>query len=430
MRFSHRVFVVSLLLSIFVCSAEASAYKYRWRKGVITVSVSSSITSNTANIAAGADALATIDRSLAAWQQVANIALKKATTAEQNISAAGAQGDGISLITMAATPENLALFPKGLEDATARTRVFYDARGFITEADIVLNPFLQFSTDGTVGTFDLESTITHEIGHLLGLGHSPVFGATMNDSQGRNGVFNLPAFSARTLAADDIAAIRSLYGPAEKDEDCCGRINGRLTLSNGKSAANFTVWAEDSESGRVLAADSTNADGSFKISGLESGKVELYAQSDSSETAAISAVDLGAFTVSSKQPLLVKKKIDSGTTTAVAQPEYMGLNEQLAGLSVLVNSGGTYDLSIGGVDLPKKLEIGADSSFITIQNKSAGRKYGNGVTTVGFYASTASEIPSGEYSLFIQSESGARRYIIGGLTVEKFPNFWSVISGK
>jgi hypothetical protein len=423
MRLFHRHVTVGLLLGILVCSAAAAPSRYRWRKGAVLISISSSITSNTANIAAGTDASAAIDRSIASWQQVAGVTIRKNATAEQNVSPPGAQGDGISLVTIAATPDNLALFPKGLDDATARTRVFYDARGFITEADIVLNPYLQFSTEGTIGTFDLESTLTHELGHLLGLAHSPVFGATMNESQGRNGTFNLPAFSARTLAADDIAAIRSLYGSADNDAECCGRINGRLN-AGAKSTTTYTVWVEDQETGRVLAAVTTNSDGSFRLGGLDAARVEVFAQSELDDSTNTSAVDLGQYTVSPKQPVFIAKKIDN--VAIDSKPEYLGFNGQLAGLSVPINSGSTYDLSIGGTDLTRRPDVGCDSSLISVRNISTRGSHVNGLSTLGFYVSAAPETPVGEYSLFVQFETGARRYLIGSLSVEKYPNFWSV----
>ena len=427
MRLSVRILAVGLLLGTIVCSAQAAASKYHWKRGVITVSVSTSLTSNTANIAAGSDTNAAVDRSLAAWQQVAGISFRKVSTTEQNISPNG-DGDGVSLITIAATPENLAMFPQGLEDATARTRVFYD-RGFITEADIVLNPYLQFSTDGTVGTFDLESTVTHELGHLLGLFHSPVFGATMSEGHGRNGIFNLPAFAARTLAADDIAAVRSIYGPAQKDDDCCGRISGKLTLANGKPAAGFIVWMEDADDGRVLAAATSLSDGSYRMGGLQIGRAELFAQSDTNEASNVAAANIGEVTISAKQPVTLNKKLENTSTDF--KPEYMGFNGQLASLSLFINSGNTYDIWVGGTDFRQgSIEVGSDSIWISTPKKPSFGNFGNGITTLGFYAAVAPDAPTGEYSLFVQNETGARRYLIGGLTVEKFPNLWSIATFK
>ena len=52
------------------------------------------------------------------------------------------------------------------------------------------------------GAFDLQTVVLHENGHVAGLDHTNVAGATM-----------YPSYSAAdcTLAADDIAGIRALY---------------------------------------------------------------------------------------------------------------------------------------------------------------------------------------------------------------------------
>jgi hypothetical protein len=427
MRYKLRLLAAALLLSILVSSAAASASKYRWRKGTITLSVSTSVTSNVANIAANADVNGAIDRSIASWQQVAAISLRRVSTTEQSGSPAGNQGDGISLLTIAATPENVALFPQGLDDATARTRVFYDGRGFITEADIVLNPFLQFSTDGTPGTFDLESTLKHELGHLLGLNHSPVIGATMNENYGRNGVYNLPAFSARTLASDDVAAVRSLYGAADGDEDCCGRLNGKLIFSNSKPAANYTVWAEASEDGRVIAAVNVLGDGSFKMGGLPAGKFKLLAQNtDSAQPSA--AADLGEVTISNKQPSSIVRKIDRSVIDA--HFDYLGFNGQIAEIAVPVNPGSSYFLMAGSSSLGENSNVESTSGLIAVTTLSFAGNFGDHIRTLGFDIMIAPATPVGEYSLALRSASGERRFLIGGVTVEKFPNFWSVANFK
>ena len=427
MRYKLRLMAASLLLSCLFSSAEASASKYRWRKAQITVSVSTSITGNTANIAAGADIVGAIDRSISAWQQVAAISIRRVGTTEQNSSPAGNQGDGISLLTIAATPENIALFPKGLDDATARTRVFYDTRGFITEADIVLNPFLQFSTDGTPGTFDFQSTLTHEFGHMLGLSHSPVIGATMNDDYGRNGVYSLPAFSARTLSSDDIVAVRSLYGAADPGDECCGRLSGKLWLSSGKPAANYTIWAQDSIDGRVIAAIGTSPDGSFKTGGLPVGKVRILTQNNDSDSPT-SAVDLGEIAVTSKQPVSLIRKIER--TLIETHLDYMGFNGQIGEIAVPVNQGSSYMLLAGSSSIGDSPVIESSSDLIEIAPASFSSNFANHIRTVQFEVSVASDAPVGEYSLAIRTSSGERRFLIGGITVEKFPNFWSTANFK
>lgn len=77
----------------------------------------------------------------------------------------------------------------------------------ITDADIVTNTSYAWATLGESCSSEmyLEAVMVHEVGHLLGLGHSSVSGATMYPSVSycNNG----PA----STAADDNAAINDLY---------------------------------------------------------------------------------------------------------------------------------------------------------------------------------------------------------------------------
>jgi len=399
----------------------------RWKNPVIRLAVSTSLTQPNSNIKFDSNVVTAINKSIEAWQDVADVELRWESSEGTTVSPAGAVGDGVSLITIAPTAENVLIFSDKAQNDAAKTRIFYN-KGVINEADIVLNPYQQFSTDGTFGTFDLQATLTHEIGHLLGLSHSPVLGATMSEGHGRNGIFGLPAFGARTLSSDDIAAIRSLYGPADKDENCCGRVSGRLISTAGKPAANYTVWAEDSENANVIAATVTQADGTFKLGGLPFGGIELFAQNDPNDQQLLAAVSLGPVTVSAK-PATLSRKLDQSPFGL--RPEYLGFNGQLADLSLLVNSGNAYNIWIGGPDLQQKgADVGTDSDRITIEPGVSLGSFGNGITTLGFYANVSADTPNGDYSVFVKTSSGARRYLIGSLSVEKFPNLWSTSNFK
>jgi MYXO-CTERM domain-containing protein len=93
----------------------------------------------------------------------------------------------------------------------ALTTVTYDAlTGHILDADIELNAQENIFTVGDSRVVaDLRSTLTHEIGHLLGLDHSEQPEATMWNDTRRGSV------TLRTLANDDIAAMCTAYPPEE-----------------------------------------------------------------------------------------------------------------------------------------------------------------------------------------------------------------------
>ena len=120
-----------------------------------------------------------VKRGVRAWEAAAGVEFEIVLTDRENASGPGAAGDGVSLITIAPSAENMLIFGRDDLDAAAKTRIFYNRKGSITEADIVLNPTQQFSTDGGYGAFDLEATVTHEVGHLLRgywqLGSNPRF---------------------------------------------------------------------------------------------------------------------------------------------------------------------------------------------------------------------------------------------------------------
>lgn len=146
-----------------------------------------------------------------------------AWTDEQSASA-GSAGDRVSLITVADTPENNSLFAGA---TLGYTKLFYNLRtGEVVEGDIAVSPRQKFSTDGSPGTFDLEATLTHEVGHLLGLDHSEAGGAVMREGQWVNGASGRPDHAGRALSADDRAGALSLYGPPHAPGNSAGQLAG------------------------------------------------------------------------------------------------------------------------------------------------------------------------------------------------------------
>lgn len=438
---------VVVLLGILV-SAPASTMQYRdpggtaarrWLANPIIVSFSSSLNTPPPNVKAGSDLIGAVRRALQHWSRVVNIQFVEATSAKQSISAPN-QADGVNLITV--SDENAGVF--GLSDSPGRTRVFYDSGGAIVEADIALNSNQKFSSDGTPGTYDLESTFTHEVGHLLGLEHSAVIGATMQPRQAKNGLYALPAFTQRTLSEDDCAGARALYGSRANS----GLISGRL-IANGAAASSRAVFgaqvfAENAKTGRVIASDVSLASGDYHIEGLTPGTYRVVSQDLNGLVAAADIAPGGSYAqLKSTYPLF--KTTESSTIisarsaeatsdlqvspdlyvtanpTIGLQPRVIGLNGELSTVALPLEAGKTATIYLGGEGINQLPVSGirSTSPYIKVDPTTiAPEDFDTPYPVISFDVTVAPNTEAGDYSLRLQSTNGEVAYLAGALTID------------
>lgn len=168
-----------------------------------------------------------------------------------------------------------------LERVLAATNFLVDTtNGSILESDIFFNSAFPWSVSasGETGRFDLESIALHEIGHLLGLGHSAL-GETEVRPGGRRvlsaeAVMFPIAFSAgttegRTLRPDDIAGISDIYPTTDFTRER-GSISGRVTKS-GTGIFGAHITAFHLESGELVAGFTLSDEGTYTLAGLAPG---------------------------------------------------------------------------------------------------------------------------------------------------------------
>lgn len=286
---ARRLGVLALLVAALALSPGVGAYlKLGQRVGnqVIGITWSASqlpiryfVTNRDAVGVTAPQLQAATDRAFGRWEGAPNVALSS-----NFVGFTGANpfvDDGLSVVGFQSRPD--------LDRVLGATTFELDTvTGAIRESDIFLNTIFDWSIaqNGEANRFDVESVMVHELGHLLGLGHSAL-GETEPRAGGGRTILGKRAVmfpiayprgnvEDRTLEADDVAGISDLYGNVEGNRRL-GAVSGRVTLNGaGIFGAHVTVF--NAATGALSGGFTLNAQGAFVIAGLPPGAYIVRAE--------------------------------------------------------------------------------------------------------------------------------------------------------
>ena len=235
----------------------------RWVEAAIPYSISDA---GSPQIPNGSEFLA-VAAAFDAWEGVASSNVNYEYQGTTPIRTAGR--DGTNLITFVDDTGLGALL--GTTTLAATFSFFNSVGGELVfeESDIPFNPSHVLTTSGESDRFHIQSVMTHEVGHMLGLDHSGLISSVMAPFAIQDQT------DQRVLLYDDIAGVTEIY-PDPISTLAVGVIQGSVT-SNGADVFGAHVVAMDS-GGTVVTSTMSARDGTYTIRLLPVGDYRVYAE--------------------------------------------------------------------------------------------------------------------------------------------------------
>lgn len=279
-----------------------------------------------------------IRNGIAAWNDVtgSSLQLVENTNATQQARTDWTATD-IHLVMFDET--NASGFFPGGSGTVAVTPVFFMSNGNIVDADILFNGSgFTFTTSGAGGAFDVQDVVTHELGHLVGLDHSGIGGATMYPYVSPGVVVQ------RSLAIDDANGIRTIY-----PSGALGSITGTVRRASDSSIVQGALVVARDPSGRTAGSILSNASGAFTIGGLDPDTYTVYAKPFDFP---VSSANLGGL-----QPIETDFRATVGSSVPVSAGASASHGDLNVGSDVAIGLGRNTDL------LPLAARIGTTTTF-------------------------------------------------------------------
>jgi hypothetical protein len=296
----------------------------------------------------------------------------------------------------------------GRDSLAGQSALTYVARfsdgNVIVDADVVFNGvdfrwFTNYEDANQQGNF-VDAIALHEIGHFLGLRHSPVGGATM---------LAVADFGVNTqvgLSADELAAVRSLYGTSATLSGL-GRVRGTVR-TGGDPVFGAAVFAEDAQ-GWMVSGTVTRTNGVYELSGLAPGRHVI-------RVAPLDPLNAGNYLV---------RGADIAAEYRLVPTEFMPSADR----EVVVTAGGVvavdFEVMPGTpVRVVRLLRPTADLSVLAYHNKPVRLAPGSGVRYVGVLtpASLGEDV---ELTLsgtgWVVGATEVRRNVLGNLSLVAVP---------
>lgn len=262
---------------------DATAIQFYINSQLVSGFTSNASGSSVTIIAPGSDPVAATRAALATWNAAgANIKFLPLQTTDKMHDST----DGTMVISLATTSADIS-FVGGAVAVTANAYASGSGQdpynpnltvvaGSIIDSDILLNPTITFSTDGSGSPTgiakvngstmqDFEAVLTHELGHSLGANHSGILSDTM---------FQYAAINDRYPTQDDITYVKSVYPPSSGAG--LGTISGTITASGGAPVAFGLLTMIDTQQNLTLGG-LTNADGTYSVQ-VPPGNYVIYAE--------------------------------------------------------------------------------------------------------------------------------------------------------
>lgn len=368
---------LTFTVEAFVTTVNGSGNTRRWnlltpQAGVSTNVVNTNthavryyLASDAYSVGNTAAELNAVRASFAQWQAISNAYVKFEEAGLLSPPVDVNTSDNTNVVYWA---KSSTLVNGGLSDIGGALGVTFTSFGgtdnYLRQADIVFNGvvynwFADYFSANTTDTF-VEGVALHEIGHFLGIQHSPLGAATML-WVGGDGV------SVQTgLSSDDVAAARYLYPVGITN---FGAIKGNITKGGGP-VLGAAVFARDAASNTV-AGTVTDASGNYLIAALSPGNYQIRvapldspAQLDSLvrgqdiQNPTYNAADTAFLPTTNKSVTITANTTNTADfeVTAGSPAFYIGV------IRAPTTSSGSYSIS----SLPVSLRAGLSNRFIGV----------------------------------------------------------------